>query len=271
MVPFYFIGLFALAQSLFYLSYRHPPYRLRKLVHHLLLEHGKFHFLIHWIKLPLLEKPHVLLIICLHSRPKNWSDCRNTFPDPCCFGCNQNSGKCSGSRRFLRQQPRNLDNEPPLNVFVSPSSNPKPKKKITFDKNGDPPGVDRAAIYANMKSARAKWKGKAKGSYSFEYQRVCYECPSVTQGPFLIHVNRGKITKAIFLESGLEVPPDIFIGLHSIEELFDEIEKERNSAIDYFQVDYDISAGFPKRMAWSHFGEKGEKLQLSYIKYVGGI
>ena len=189
------------------------------------------------------------------------SGSRCSASTPCCGNCHPN-GNCRGGRRALK------------NVFLpNENSNTNANKKpggIKFKPNGDIDGkVDRAKLHSDMKAASLKWKQLQKKEYSFEFERVCYECSEESLGPFLITVNpKGQEGSTIvYLESGDNVPLDIKIGLPTtMDDLFDKLERESQSDLSYMNVDYHPSEGYPKRFAMSHFSDKA--LIMGYIKNV---
>ena len=142
------------------------------------------------------------------------------------------------------------------------------RSEITFSSNGDPPGIYRREIHANMKSAKAKWHTRLAREYSFEFERVCYECPDEYNGPFSISVESGQVTSAVYTESGESVSLEVFLGLYCIEDMFDSIESESNQDINYMKVDYDESQGYPRSLAVSHFGGEKKELKMHYVKNV---
>ena len=160
------------------------------------------------------------------------------------------------------------------NLFLpNENSNTNANKKpggIKFTPNGDIEGkVDRAKLHADMKAASLKWKQLQKKAYSFELERVCHECPKESLGPFQITVypQGQEESKVVYLKSGDDVPLDVKIDLPTtIDEVFDKLERERQSDISYMNVDYHPSEGYPKRSAMNHFSDKA--LKMEYIKNV---
>lgn len=147
----------------------------------------------------------------------------------------------------------------------------KRTSELVFTVDGNPPGVNREAIYANMKAAQGKWKSMSARGYSFQLEFVNYNRGQELNGPFQIHVNKGQVTKAVYLDDGRTVPPEVLtelgMGTFSIEGIYENIVHKSNQNVKYFYAEYDPAQGYLQRLAVNNFGS-GEELQLQYVRGV---
>ena len=119
----------------------------------------------------------------------------------------------------------------------------------------------------DLSAKQAAWSEWSGGTYSFVVFRGCF---CVWEGAVWIQVVDQEITAAFWTERNEPVPPEHFNELHTIDELFDMIQRAEREA-DEIEVEW-ADEGYPSRVFIDWIEEAiDDELFLEISSVVPGI
>jgi hypothetical protein len=97
-------------------------------------------------------------------------------------------------------------------------------------------------------AAKAHWQAARPGKYSFVASRIC-ECAGDAAGPVLVTVQNTSIVSVTRVDTGAGVDPTLWFH---IDALFALIDTELSERPELLEVTYDVTLGYPSRVAYGH-------------------
>jgi len=102
-----------------------------------------------------------------------------------------------------------------------------------------------------LAQAEARWAARSFQDYTFEIRRSCFCEPSVTQWA-RVEVVSDSVSRVLFVEIGIEVPPAEWARYPTVEQVFSRIRTGSDDDwVDDVTVEFDGQLGFPIRVTFT--------------------
>ncbi len=96
---------------------------------------------------------------------------------------------------------------------------------------------------SEFKLNKNKWEALAVNSYNYTFQISCY-CIREATLPKAVQVVNGEILKV----DGASYDEDEYWGVHTIDQLFDLIDKAEKDKVHRLEAEYNVVKGYPTKV-----------------------